>query len=1221
MGGNVLNPSKNVPLRISALYLLFGVIWILLSDVSMVWTGVFEFNGYIFSLCKGIFFVVVSAFLLYLLTRHQLNRLDRANALALAVVNGTTDAVFVKDHHGRYLMFNQAAAKFVGKNIEDVIGQDDNFLFDPASAAKIKVRDRQVMESGMSETAEEVLSAANSTRVYSATKVPYRDASGRVIGLIGISRDITERMDAERQLRMERDRLTLIVDAVPLVICSFLSRPDGTITMPFSSSRIASIYGISGEELSKDATQVFSRIHPGDVQRVVESIETSAQTLTVWECEYRVCRPGLEDIWVEGRSAPTLLEDGSILWHGYIADITDRKRHHQALHATQHRLEHAQLIAKMGSWTWYPPSNYVWWSDAIYKLYGLDPATTTPAFQHILDRLEPADRQIAINRVEAMLNGADEFSNEFLANRADGRKIWVLSVARATRDAGGRLIQVDGFDQDISNRKEIEEDRRQIEEELRVSEERLRLALKHAGGGVWDWELHTDRAWWSPEMYALWGTDPSETMKLANSLEIIHEADRELVRFAVEEAIDSRGDYHAEFRIRHPTLGDRWIASRGKTICNSDGSMRLIGISQDITDRMNTEQALRESELRFRNLVTALPDAVGIIINERLVFSNPALLRLLKTEDSQQILDKPYSHIFPENGLADIQTHLAQLPKNETNYSWFETEVKRVDGQPVCVQMVALRIMDRNVESVLIVLHDLSERKRVEMQIRHQELILREAAEMAHVGGWSFVPATEQMEWTGAVAQIHELDDNTPKSVAWTLQCYEGEDRERLASAMQAAKEHGTPFDLELNLRSKQGTKFVRKICHPVMDDGRVVLVRGSLQDISDRRRLEVHLRQSQKMEAVGRLAGGVAHDFNNLLTVINGYCRLLVDQYSVPSDTRDSLCAIQDAADRATRLTRQLLSFSRKAMVELQILDLNQIVSRTATMLQRLVGEDISLELLLATSACYIEADPIQIDQVILNLTVNARDASKQGGVVTIATSSVELPSRLHTTTGTLPKGKYIVLTVTDQGSGMSDAVKAKIFEPFFSTKERDKGTGLGLAVVHGITIQSGGQIDVTSEVGQGSTFRIFFKEVTKKEELAKIVSLPVVGGKETILLVEDEDAIRLLCMRTLQAQGYRVMAAASGSEAINLFSQASAKVDILVTDLMMPKMNGRELAEILREKVPHLSVLYISGYSGDLSIQPDAENGVDAFLQKPFLPIDLASKVRCVLDERLLK
>ncbi len=1215
----MLNPSKNVPLRVSGLYLLFGVIWILLSDVSMVWTGVFDISGYVFSLCKGIFFVVVSSSLLYLLMRHQLKRVDRANALALAVVNGTTDAVFVKDCSGRYLMFNEAASKFVGKSIEEVIGRDDDFLFDSTSAAKLKLRDRQIMESGMSETAEEVLSAANSTRVYSATKAPYRDASGTVIGLIGISRDITERIDAERQSRMERDRLTSIVDAVPLVICSFLSRPDGTITMPFSSSRIESIYGISGEELSKDASRIFSRIHPGDVARVVETIESSAQTLTAWECEYRVCRPGLEAIWVEGRSAPTRLEDGSILWHGYIADISDRKRHHQALHATQHRLEHAQLIAKMGSWTWDPLTNCVWWSDAIYKLYGLDSTTTTPSFQHILDRLDPADRQIAINRVDAMLNGADEFSNEFFANRADGRKIWILSVARATRDSDGRLLQVDGFDQDISSRKQIEEDRKQIEGELRVSEERLRLALKHAGGGVWDWELRTDRAWWSPEMYALWGTDPSETIKLANSLEIIHEGDRELVRIASQEAIDTKGDYHAEFRIRHPTRGERWIASRGKTICSSDGSIRLIGISQDVTDRMNTEQALRESELRFRNLVTTLPDAVGIIINERLVFSNPALLRLLNTEDSQEILDKPYSLIFPESVLAFIQTQLAQLPKKEASHVRFETEVKSVDGQHVCVQMVASRIMDRNVESVLIVLHDLSERRRVEMQIRHQELILREAAEMAHVGGWSFVPTTEQMEWTSAVAQIHELDDSTPRSVAWTLQCYEGEDRDRLASAMQAAKEHGTPFDLELNLRSKQGTKFVRKICHPVLEHGKVVLVRGSLQDISDRRRLEVHLRQSQKMEAVGRLAGGVAHDFNNLLTVINGYCRLLVDQYSSPSDTRDSLCAIQDAADRATRLTRQLLSFSRKAMVELQVLDLNQIVTRTATMLQRLVGEEISLVLHLASSACYIEADPIQIDQVILNLTVNARDASKQGGVVTIETSSVELPSRLHTTTGTLQKGNYIVLTVSDQGSGMSDAVKAKIFEPFFSTKDRDKGTGLGLAVVHGITIQSGGQIDVTSEEDHGSTFRIFFKEVTRKWELAKTVSQPVVGGKESILLVEDEDAIRLLCMRTLQAQGYRVLAAASGSEAIDLFFQASGKIDILVTDLMMPKMNGRELAEILREKVPHLSVLYISGYSGDLSIQPDAEYGVDAFLQKPFLPIDLASKVRSVLDEPL--
>ncbi|WP_197168215.1 PAS domain-containing protein [Neorhodopirellula pilleata] len=955
----MVDPSKHVPLRVSGFYLLFGVVWILTSDVLMAWSEIVDVRASLVSSCKGLFFVGVSAAIIYLLMRQQLERLSCANSLAHAVINGTTDAVFVKDRNGRYLMFNRAAAAQVNKRAEDVIGRDDHFVFDAQSAAELKDRDRRIMESGEADTAEEVLTIENSTTVFLATKVPYRDQFGNVIGLIGISRDITQQKEAEKQLRIQRDRLASIVEAVPVIICSFQSWPDGSFSMPFCSSLIESIYDLSKEELRHDASSIFKRIHPDDVQDVLDSIEASTRTMTLWEREYRVCRPGREEIWVEGRSVPTRQEDGSILWQGYVADITTRKRDQERLRSIQQRLDHAQLIAKMGSWTWEPVSNRVWWSDAIYNLFGFDPNTTVPSFQNILDRLDPADRKIAIDRVDALMQCGDGFSNEFLANRTDGSKIWILSAARAARDENGRLIQVDGFDQDITIQK-------QIEDELRLSEERLRLALRSAGGGVWDWDLRTDQAWWSPEMYSLWGIDPNEPMALANSLESIVDQDRDYVRNTSKLAIDNKSDYHAEFRIDHPERGECWISSSGRTISDQDGAIRLIGISQDITDR----------------------------------------------------------------------------------------------------------------------------------------------------------------------------------------------------------------------------------------------------------RRLEDHLRQSQKMEAVGRLAGGVAHDFNNLLTVINGYCRILVDQITEPPDVRDSLYAIRDAADRATRLTRQLLSFSRKAMVELQVLDLNQVVMQSAALLRKLVGQEISVELALAPTACFIEADPIQIDQVILNLTVNARDASQKGDIVTIATRSVNFDSPHSTTTGTLSPGKYIELTVTDQGIGILESLQTQIFEPFFSTKEREKGTGLGLSVAHGIIAQSGGQIDVQSAPGKGASFRIYLKEASPQTATAASSSRAIEGGKEFILLVEDEQAIRALCERTLRAHGYQVFAASGGSEAIEWFSKSPEKIDMLVTDLMMPNMSGRELADALRSKKPELLILYISGYSDDLFIQEVIRSGRDTLLQKPFLPGELASKVREVFD-----
>ena len=393
-------------------------------------------------------------------------------------------------------------------------------------------------------------------------------------------------------------------------------------------------------------------------------------------------------------------------------------------------------------------------------------------------------------------------------------------------------------------------------------------------------------------------------------------------------------------------------------------------------------------------------------------------------------------------------------------------------------------------------------------------------------------------------------------------------------------------------------------------------------QDITEQKLLQEQLYQSQKMEAIGQLAGGVAHDFNNLLTVITGYSDLLLLQHNDPDDPQgQDIRQIIRATEKASSLTRQLLAFSRKQTLQPMKLDLNSVVVDMDQMLRRLIGEDIELITLLASKLAPVKADPGQLEQVIMNLVINARDAMPQGGTLTIETANVEMDESSARGRVNVRPGPYVRLALSDTGQGMTEAVQARIFEPFFTTKEQGRGTGLGLATVHGIVHQSGGHIWVYSEVGRGTTFKIYLPRLD--EELASVGWDPVSDGSligsETILLVEDEVLVRKLAQRILGEAGYSVLTARQGTEAMQLCNQHTGPIDLLVTDVIMPGgMSGPGLGEQLGAQRSDMKVLYISGYTDDaIGRHGELEPGA-AFLEKPFTSNDLKRKVREVLDTR---
>ena len=395
---------------------------------------------------------------------------------------------------------------------------------------------------------------------------------------------------------------------------------------------------------------------------------------------------------------------------------------------------------------------------------------------------------------------------------------------------------------------------------------------------------------------------------------------------------------------------------------------------------------------------------------------------------------------------------------------------------------------------------------------------------------------------------------------------------------------------------------------------GQVDYYETFVRDVTDQRRLQQQLTQSQKMEAIGRLAGGVAHDFNNLLTVITSYSDLVYQDLPPDDPRRDDVDQVREAADRAAALTRQLLAFSRQQVLEPKVIDLNSVVDNLKKILQRVIGEDVELTTVLAAELAAVKADVSQIEQILMNLAVNARDAMPTGGKLTIETTNVDYdPERQQRSDGS---NEFVMLAVTDTGTGMDEATKARIFEPFFTTKQPGKGTGLGLATVYAIVTQAGGFIWVYSEIGHGTSFKIYLPQVDAVATIAAVARVDLPRGTETVLLVEDAAAVRAVAGQVLQRQGYRVLEASDGEDALHLAARYQGTIDLVLTDVVMPRAGGRELAERLLTVRPDTRVLYMSGYTDDSVVRHGILEGGVAYLQKPFSPEGLARKVREVLD-----
>ena len=808
-------------------------------------------------------------------------------------------------------------------------------------------------------------------------------------------------------------------------------------------------------------------------------------------------------------------------------------------------------------------------------------------------------------------------------------------------------------------------DEARVERALRESNARLSMAQRLAGMGFWDWDLRTQQIVASDGLYRICGLPFAQGPEAPELIgRVVHPDDVARVQDALAKTMAGGDKFDLDVRVIRPDGEIRWVNTAAELVHDDQHErVTLLGTLVDITTRKHAEDVLRESEHRLR-LLRALGDAMQDVLEPDQIM--PVAMRVLG--EHLGVSRCAFAHVDSDgdgftiandytNGCASIVGHhllslfgsraLAELRRGETLVVRnVDTEFTADDGADIfnAIQIKAViccSLVRNGVFRAMMAVHQTTprvwttaeiaivqevvercwstiEQREALAKLRESEALLRIASRTAHIGGWT-LELPDRVTWSDEICAIHDVPAGTVPSLEQALAFYTPEDGVIISQKLRDCVRDGTAFDVEMPLVTQKGRRiWVRSIGEAQRNAAGVITrIHGAFQDITSRRKLEDQYRQAQKMEAVGQLAGGIAHDFNNLLSVILSYSSLILDDLKPGDVLRPDIEEMKRAGERAAALTQQLLAFSRQQILQPRVIDLNQVVNGLENMLRRLLSDSVNLTLHTSHTLGQTLADPGQIEQVIMNLVINARDAMPMGGNLLLETANVDLDAAVAAANG-VTAGRFVMLAVTDTGSGMSAATRARIFEPFFTTKDKSKGTGLGLSTVHGIVAQSGGYIWVYSELGTGTTFKVYLPRVDSEVEPAILVepSPPTsLRGSETILVVEDEEQVRQIVRSILRRNGYNVLDAQNGGEAFLICEQYKAKIHLLLTDVVMPRMSGRELAERVASMRPEMKVLYVSGYTENSIVHHGVLNSGIAFLQKPITPHALLRKVRDTL------
>jgi len=742
--------------------------------------------------------------------------------------------------------------------------------------------------------------------------------------------------------------------------------------------------------------------------------------------------------------------------------------------------------------------------------------------------------------------------------------------------------------------------------------------------GSWEWDVAGDRVRWSDALFGIFRRDPAAgAPPFAEHASLYVAEDMDRLRQAVQRCVADGAPYELELRAMRSDGEIRHCIARGYPETDARGRVcRLVGYLQDITEWRRAEAALRESDQRFRQIYEHMAVGVAIVsMAFRIERANKAYCQMLGYAEAE-LVGKHLREITQPEIVSENMRLQSQLATGEIDHYRMEKRFIHKSGGVVhgILDACLVRNADGNPDYFIGCVIDITDLKQTEAALIGSENRNRLLSELTMEGDLIHLNAVA-IDFNPSMARMLGYDDRDELLNRNFMEFVHPED---LAIVREnIVKDYAAPYVIRMARRS--GEYFFAEIESRNFIKGGDTWRVSAIRDITERKRaeqerekLKEQLTQAQKMESVGRLAGGVAHDFNNMLGVILGHAEMAMDAVDPSQPIHMHLQEIYSAASRSAEITRQLLAFARKQTIAPQVLDLNETVEGMLKMLRRLIGEDIDLTWLPRCGACPVKMDPSQIDQILANLCVNARDAIAGVGRITIETDLKRFDPAYCASHAGFPPGDYVMLAVSDTGSGMDSEILGNLFEPFFTTKEVGKGTGLGLATVYGIVKQNNGFINVYSEPGQGTTFKIYLSYYAggAGPDAVEAVAPPPRGRGETLLIVEDEGAILKLAKTLLEGLGYTALAAATPGEAIRLAETHAGRIHLLITDVVMPEMNGRDLARRLTWIRPGLKILFMSGYTANvIAHQGVLDSGV-RFIHKPFSTRDIAIKVRQALD-----
>ncbi len=954
-------------------------------------------------------------------------------------------------------------------------------------------------------------------------------------------------------------------------------------------------------------------------------------------------------------------EGRAVGFRGIVRDVTERKRMEEAL---RQREERFRLVAEdEGAWVWEVDTEgrYTYASPVVEKVLGYRPEEIVGK-KYYYDLMSPDRREELKKSVAEIFRRRGVIRNLLNLNvHKDGRLIYLETKGSPIVDVQGNLRGYRGVDHDVTERKQAEDLYRTLTDSSQV--------------GIYIMQDGQFR-FMNPRFRSYFGESLGEPQDVEHRA-IPHSEDRKKVERNAAQVLQGGRMMSYEYRIIDSDGKTRWVLERITPI-SYEGRPAVLANNVDITELKEVEEALRRSEEEAKRLAreAAVLAEIGRIISSTLKIEE--VYDQFAAKVAQLLpLDRISIHVFhPVEDLAGIvyvsgadvadrrggdsyamsamTREMMRSRKSLLIQTDDPAEVARHSPQLLSTLAAGLRSMVSvpliSNDQVIGVMH-IRSRKREAYTENHVRLAERVGDQIAGAIANALLFAQRQdaesalreseekyrlvvqnandaimVAQDGAIkfsnAKTEELTGYSAAELAEIpfVQHIHPEDRESFLQRNRDRRTGKTGPGSSFRIRNKSGGEiWVELNSVAILWDGKPATL-NFLRNITDQKTLESQFLQSQKMEAIGRLAGGIAHDFNNLLTIVNTHAQLGLSEAQEGDPLRDKFDAIQKAGERAANLTRQLLAFSRRQQTEMKVIDLNEVLIDLEKMLGRILGEDIELLCVLDRAPGMVKADPTQIEQVILNLVVNARDAMPTGGKLTIETKVIDLTEEYAYTHLGMEPGRYVMLSVSDTGIGMAPETRERIFEPFFTTKEMGKGTGLGLSTVYGIIRQSRGHIWVYSEPGGGTTLKIYLPRADENASRsgAKLAGQTASGGNETILVVEDEEEVRLLAVQILRQHGYHVLEAANGGDALLLCEQWKEPIDLLLADVVMPEINGPDLARRLKFIRPEVQIVFMSGYTDNAILQNGVMESRMLFLQKPFTIQTLARIVREALDKR---